>query len=217
MPCSLGERFDLRVLLQILRRDILNVVIDGEYRLRWIRDLRRADLLKLWNHRAGVVMRHHMARPNRDEIARAHDRLRGSPSACRAAIFSTSVRPISISSIVRFLHPIKTFKQLLSLLRFPITPVAATPLPFRRRYSNISAPITKRSSPEQRHQFIAHHSLDSRRRISHSRHSCSNLSLGTFSSSSQLVSRQLLHVTSWRRACQEASRYRSPRNQRDER
>jgi hypothetical protein len=74
MPCSLGERFDLRVLLQILRRDVLNVMIDGEYRLRWIRDLRRTDLLKLWNHRAGVVVRHHMARPNRDEIARAHDR-----------------------------------------------------------------------------------------------------------------------------------------------
>ena len=74
MPCSLRERFDLRVLLQILRRDVLNVVIDREYRLRWIRDLRRADLLELRNHRAGVVMRHDMARPNRDKIARAHDR-----------------------------------------------------------------------------------------------------------------------------------------------
>src|SRR4030095_15973340 len=70
------ERFNLRVLLQILRRDILNVVIDGEDRLRWICDLRRADLLKLWNHRAGVVMRHHMTRPNRDEIPGAHNRAR---------------------------------------------------------------------------------------------------------------------------------------------
>jgi len=61
-PVLLGERFDLRVLLQILRRDILNVMIDGEDRLRWIRNLCRADLLKLWDHRAGVVMRHDMAR-----------------------------------------------------------------------------------------------------------------------------------------------------------
>src|SRR5437868_5456002 len=70
----LGESFDLRVLLQILRRNVLNVMIDGEYRLRWICDFRRADLLKLWNYRPGVVMRHHMTRPNRDEIARPHHR-----------------------------------------------------------------------------------------------------------------------------------------------
>ena len=72
-----GERLDLGVLLQVLRRDILDVVIDGEDRLRRIRDRRRADLLELWNHRAGVVMRHDMARPNRNEISRAHDSARG--------------------------------------------------------------------------------------------------------------------------------------------
>ena len=77
MPCSRGERFDLGVLLQILRRDILNVVIDGEDRLRRIRDRRRADLLKLRNHRAGIVMRHHMTRPNRNEISRADHGSRG--------------------------------------------------------------------------------------------------------------------------------------------
>src|SRR5207248_5505778 len=70
------ERFNLGVLLQILGRDILNVVIDGEYRLRWVRDRRRADLLELWDHRAGVVMRHHMTRANRNKIAGVHHRIR---------------------------------------------------------------------------------------------------------------------------------------------
>src|SRR5437868_15067406 len=68
-PMFPGEGIDFGVLLQILRRDILNIMIDGEDRLRWIRDLRRADLPKLWNNRAGVIMRHHMTRPNRHEFA----------------------------------------------------------------------------------------------------------------------------------------------------
>src|SRR6266404_2399281 len=67
-----GERLNLGVLLQILRRDVLNVVIDRENRLRRIGDFRRADLFEFWNDRAGVVMRHHMARTNRNEIARAY-------------------------------------------------------------------------------------------------------------------------------------------------
>jgi hypothetical protein len=50
----------------------LNVVIDGEDRLRRIRDRRCADLLELRNHRAGVVVRHHMARTNRNKISGAH-------------------------------------------------------------------------------------------------------------------------------------------------
>ena len=71
------ERLDLGVLLQILRRDVLNVVIDREDRLRRIRDHGGADLLKLWNHRAGVVVRHDMARTNRNEIPGAHHGSRG--------------------------------------------------------------------------------------------------------------------------------------------
>ena len=67
-----GELLDPGVLRQIFRRDILNVVIDGEHRLCGIRDRRRADLLELWDHRAGVVMRHHMTRMNRNKIAGAH-------------------------------------------------------------------------------------------------------------------------------------------------
>src|SRR6266508_1834162 len=80
-----GERFDLGVLLQILRRDILNVVIDGEHGLRRIGDRGRADLLELWNHRAGVVMCHHMARANRNKISSRHDRARSQSIsvACR--------------------------------------------------------------------------------------------------------------------------------------
>ena len=66
------ERFDLGVFLQIFWRNVLDVMIDGEHRLRRIRDRRRADLLELWNHRAGVVMRHDMARTNRNEISSAH-------------------------------------------------------------------------------------------------------------------------------------------------
>ena len=66
------ERFDLRVLLQIFGRSILDVVIDGEHWLCRIGNRCRADLLEFRNHRAGVVMRHHVARANRNEIAAAH-------------------------------------------------------------------------------------------------------------------------------------------------
>src|SRR4029077_17310931 len=72
-----GERFNLGVLLQILRRDILNVVIDREHRLCRIRDCRGTDLLELWNHGTGVVVRHHMERTDRNEIAGAHHSSRG--------------------------------------------------------------------------------------------------------------------------------------------
>src|SRR5205085_10109882 len=54
-------------------RGVLNIVIDREDRLRWIRDFRSADLFELWNDRAGVVVRHHVTRPDGNEIARAHD------------------------------------------------------------------------------------------------------------------------------------------------
>ncbi len=79
MPCSRSERFDIGVLLQIFRRDVLNIVIDGEHRLRRIGDRGRADLLELWNHRAGVVMRHDVTRPNRDKVATPHHRIRSEP------------------------------------------------------------------------------------------------------------------------------------------
>ena len=69
-----GERFDLRVLGQVFRRSVLDVVIDRKDWLRRIRDGGRADLLELWNHSARVVMRHHVARTNRDEIAAANHR-----------------------------------------------------------------------------------------------------------------------------------------------
>src|SRR5450432_3401142 len=78
-PVFACERLNLGVLLEVLRRDILNVVIDGEDRLRRIGNRGGSDLLELWNHGAGVVMRHHMARPNRDEISRAHDCTRSEP------------------------------------------------------------------------------------------------------------------------------------------
>ena len=67
------ERFDLRVLRQIFRRSVLDVVIDREDRLCRICNRGCADLLEFRNHRAGVVVRHHMARANRNEIAAAHD------------------------------------------------------------------------------------------------------------------------------------------------
>jgi hypothetical protein len=73
------ERFNICVLFQILRRNILNVVIDGEYRLRRIGNRCRADLLEFRNHRAGVVMRHHVARPNRDKVATPHHRIGSEP------------------------------------------------------------------------------------------------------------------------------------------
>src|SRR6476660_5246769 len=66
------ERLDLRILRQIFGRSILDVVIDREHWLCRISNRRRADLLELRNHRAGVVVRHYMARANRDEIAAVH-------------------------------------------------------------------------------------------------------------------------------------------------
>ena len=80
-PVLTSEHFNLCVLLQIFRRDILNVVIDGEHRLCGICDRRSADLLELWNYRAGVVMGHDMARADRNKIAGAHD-CSGSESIC---------------------------------------------------------------------------------------------------------------------------------------
>ena len=71
-----SERFDLRILFQILRRCILNVVIDGEDRLRRIGDCRRTNLLELRDHRAGVVMCHHVTRTNGNKIAGAYNRVR---------------------------------------------------------------------------------------------------------------------------------------------
>src|SRR5436305_8342938 len=68
------ERFDLRVLLQIFRRGVLNVVIDREHWLCRIGDFRGADLFEFRNHGAGVVMRHDVTRPDGNEIAGAHDR-----------------------------------------------------------------------------------------------------------------------------------------------
>ncbi len=44
-------------------------MIDGEHWLPWIGDRRRSNLLELWDHRPGVVMRHHVTRANRDEVA----------------------------------------------------------------------------------------------------------------------------------------------------
>ena len=55
----------------------IHIVIDGEHGLRRIRDRRGADLLKLRDYGASVVMRHHMARTNRNEISGAHHGSRG--------------------------------------------------------------------------------------------------------------------------------------------
>ena len=68
------ERLDLRILRQIFGRSILDVVIDGEDWLCGIGNRCRADLFEFRNHRAGVVMRHHVTRANGNEIAAAHNR-----------------------------------------------------------------------------------------------------------------------------------------------
>ena len=87
-PVLTSEHFNLRVLLQIFRCDILNVVIDGEHRLCGICDRRSADLFELWNYRAGIVVRHHMTRTNRDEIASPHHGSHGeSISVSRGNLF----------------------------------------------------------------------------------------------------------------------------------
>src|SRR6187399_1585360 len=67
-----SESFDLCVLRQIFGRSILDVVIDGKHWLCRIGNRCRADLFEFRNYRAGVVMRHYMARANRDEISAAY-------------------------------------------------------------------------------------------------------------------------------------------------
>ena len=73
------ERLDLCILRQIFGRSILDVVIDCEDWLRRIGNRCCADLFKFRNHRTGVVMRHHVARANRNEIAAAHLCARSKP------------------------------------------------------------------------------------------------------------------------------------------
>jgi hypothetical protein len=67
------ERVDLRVLAEVLRRDVLDVVIDREHGLTRVVDAGRADLFELGDDRARVVVRHHVLRPDRHEVARAHE------------------------------------------------------------------------------------------------------------------------------------------------
>src|SRR2546427_3664153 len=90
-----GERFDPCVLRQIFRRSILDVVIDGEHWLRRISNAGCTDLFE-FGITAPVLScvitwrgRIEMKSPLRTTVPGA------SPSAWRAAIFSTSVSPIS--------------------------------------------------------------------------------------------------------------------------
>ena len=71
MPCCLANASILAYLAEVLRRGVLNVVIDGEHRLARIVNRRRADLLELRDDRAGVVVRHHVLGADRDEVAGA--------------------------------------------------------------------------------------------------------------------------------------------------
>jgi hypothetical protein len=77
----------------------LDVVINGEDWLCRISNRCRADLFEFRNHRAGVVMRHHMARANRNEIAAAH--------------YSSGGEPVSVSR-GNLLNERKTHGRLLS-------------------------------------------------------------------------------------------------------
>src|SRR5439155_8717874 len=98
-----SELFDVGVLLQIFRRDVLNIVIDGEHWLRRVRDRGGADLLELWDHRAGVVMRHDVTRPNRDKVATPHHRIRGEPvRVARSDFLDEREAHISYSALISF-------------------------------------------------------------------------------------------------------------------
>src|SRR6267154_4401564 len=97
------ERLDLRILPQIFGRSILDVVIDREHWLPWIGDPCRADLLEFRNHRAGVVMRHHVARTNRNEIAATHLCSRSkSIRMTRRNFFNEREAHISYSALISF-------------------------------------------------------------------------------------------------------------------
>ena len=95
-----SECLDFGVLLQILRRNVLNVVIDRENRLRRIGNRSRADLFELGNYRAGVVVRHDMTRTNRNEIAGMNCRAgRKSIRVTRGNLFDESQTHIRQSTI----------------------------------------------------------------------------------------------------------------------
>src|SRR5207302_10352739 len=79
-------------------RRVLNIVIDRKDRLRRIGNLGRADLFELRNNRAGIVMRHDMARTNGNKISRAHNRpSRESVSMSRGNLFNESQTHVRLS------------------------------------------------------------------------------------------------------------------------
>src|SRR6266513_302409 len=97
------ERLDLRILRQIFGRSILDVVIDREYWLCRIGNRCGADLFEFRNHRAGVVMRHYVARANRNEIAAAHLCSRSkSIRMTRRNLFDEREAHISYSALISF-------------------------------------------------------------------------------------------------------------------
>src|ERR1700736_4566222 len=100
-----SKLLDVGILLQVLRRDILNVVIDRENRLGRIRDRGRPDLLELGNDGAGVIVRHHMARPNRNEISSAHHRSRSQSVSVACGNFFDEREPHYYSSKIRSARP----------------------------------------------------------------------------------------------------------------
>src|SRR6266480_6594199 len=126
----------------------------------------------------------------------------GSPSACLAAIFSTSVRPISISFGItttdqmhdwmtsQFLA-IKAFEQLPSLLYLRQARRQRRLHHFAGAFRHLRA-HDETFLTRERHQFIAHQSLDSRRSISHSRQSCSKHRSAFSDSQQSTLNHQLL-------------------------
>src|SRR6201993_3553465 len=96
-----------------------------------------------------------------------------SPSAWLAAIFSTSVRPISVSQ-ANFLA-VDTFEQQPSQFRF-------RQILRQRRLYHFAGAIEHLRAHEKtflartRHDFFAHHEFDLRGRITYSRHSRNKVS-----------------------------------------
>ena len=72
-----GELLDPTILVEVLRRRVLDVVIEDEHRLARIVDPRSADRPELLHHGRRVVVGHHVARPDRHEVAGAQCAPRG--------------------------------------------------------------------------------------------------------------------------------------------
>jgi len=142
-----SKLLDVCILLQILRRNVLNIVIDGEHRLRWIGDCRRADLFELGNYCAGVVVRHDMPRGTLTDWLRER--------RARGRFRFDSPRHVMTHDNTGAVIP--KFKQIgATTIADPAQPVFANRSRYSKRYAEESGEVCKHREvcSRTRHRFL---------------------------------------------------------------